>query len=57
MIEKSYGRYIEDDGAAPLIRSLRGAKTQTLPQTFVVGAPNYWENKVVPGGIEPPFAT
>ena len=33
MIEKRYGKFIADDGAAPLIRSLRGAKTQTQPQT------------------------
>jgi integrase len=57
MIEKSYGKFIADDGAAPLIRSLRRAKTQTQPQTFVVGASNYLKNIMVPGGIEPPFAT
>ena len=34
MIEKSYGKYIADDGANPLLRSLGGAKGQTLSQTF-----------------------
>jgi hypothetical protein len=34
MIEKSYGKFIADDGAAPLIRSLRGAKIQPSLQTF-----------------------
>ena len=57
MIEKNYGTFIADDGGAPLIRSLREAKTQTQPQTFAVAASNYRESKVVPGGIEPPFAT
>jgi hypothetical protein len=32
MIEKSYGRFIADDGAAPLIQSLRGAKTGPGPE-------------------------
>lgn len=57
MIEKNYGKFIADDGGAPLIRSLREAKTQTQPQTFAAAASNYRESKVVPGGIEPPFAT
>jgi hypothetical protein len=52
MIEKNYGKFIADDGGAPLIRSLREAKTQTQPQTFAVDASNYRETKVVPGGIE-----
>lgn len=57
MIEKSYGKFMADDGAAPPIRSLGKAKTQTFPQTFAIDASNYAEIKVVPGGIEPPFAT
>jgi hypothetical protein len=61
MIEKSYGKYIADDGADPLLRSLGGAKGQTLSQTFaektgtdenppVISA----VDEVVPRGIEPP---
>ena len=64
MIERSYGRFIADDGAAPLIRALAEAKTQTSPQTFgdegdgAVGFPvQSGSYKMVPGGIEPPFAT
>lgn len=53
-IEKGNGKFIADDGAAPLIRSLGEAKTQTHPQIFAVPASNYRERKVVPGGIEPP---
>lgn len=57
MIEKSYGKFIADDGAAPLIRSLEGAKTHTFHVPSAVSVGNYRESKVVPGGIEPPFAT
>lgn len=57
MIEKSYGTFIADDGAAPLIRSLAGAKTHTFHVPSAVSGGNYRESKVVPGGIEPPFAT
>jgi len=37
MIEKHYGRYINDDGDAPL-RDLLGAKSETLGETLSVGA-------------------
>lgn len=57
MIEKSYGRFISDDGAAPLVRSLGGAKMQTHHKPPVENIGNYWRTIVVPGGIEPPFAT
>jgi len=60
MIEKSYGRYITDDGVDPLIRSLGEAKGKTLRQTF---SPKTGTDEislviprvaaVVPGGIEP----
>ena len=38
MIEKSYGKFIADDGAAPLIRSLEGAKTHTFHVPSAVSA-------------------
>jgi hypothetical protein len=52
MIEKSYGKFIADDGAAPLIRSLAGAKMHTHVHTLVANEGNVAETKVVPGGIE-----
>ena len=57
MIEKSYGKFIADDGAAPLIRSPAGAKMRTFRMPSAVSASNFAATKVVPGGIEPPFAT
>jgi hypothetical protein len=53
MIEKSYGKFIADDGAAPLIRLLEGAKTQTFHVPSAISASSLAEVKVVPGGIEP----
>ena len=64
MIEKSYGKYIADDGANPLLRSLEEAKGQTLGQTFAEKAVGSEDSpfiprveRVVPRGIEPRFAT
>jgi integrase len=51
MIEKSYGKFIADDGAAPLIRSLRGEmRTFRIPSAASVA--KYAATEVVPGGIE-----
>jgi len=57
MIEKRYGKFIADNGADPLIRSLGEAKTPTFRIPSTISASNFAETKVVPGGIEPPFAT
>jgi len=52
MIEKHYGRYIRDDGDAPL-RALLGGKTETFTETF----PGYQRKSLIklvsPRGFEP----
>jgi integrase len=64
MIEKSYGKYIADDGASPLLRSLERVKRQTRRQTFAESTGTDGKLPVIPGGgevvprgIEPRFAT
>jgi len=52
MIEKHYGRYIRDDGDAPL-RALQGTKTETFPETFSDYPPNSLNSLVSPTGFEP----
>ncbi len=56
MIEKSYGKFIADDGAAPLIRSLEGAKTHTFHVPSAVSASKLAESKIIQGesNDEPP---
>ena len=51
--DSSYGKFLADDGAAPLIQSLQGAKMRTFRIPSEVCASNYAEKQVVPGGIEP----
>jgi len=52
MIERHYGRYIKDDGDAPL-RALLERKSETLNETFLTGGEKYLGFMVVPTGIEP----
>ncbi len=40
MIERHYGRYIKDDGDAPL-RALLERKSETLNETFLTGGEKY----------------
>ncbi len=56
MIEKHYGRYVRDDGDAPL-RALQEAKSETFSETFLGRKSNYLNPLVVPTGIEPVLPT
>jgi integrase len=55
MIQERYGRYIRDDGDAPL-RALFD-KTETFTETFEEGRGKSGKNMVVPTGIEPVLPT
>ena len=70
MIENSYGRFISDRGLAPLMRAVgAGRRSETARNREPCGnlrletagqkrKPRVSEAyEVVPGGIEPPFAT
>ncbi len=52
MIEKHYGRYIRDDGDAPL-RALLRVKTETFTETFSGDQRKSLNNMVSPRGFEP----
>ena len=52
MIEKHYGRYIRDDGDAPL-RALFGSKTETFTETFGVESGKLLKSMVPPTGHLP----
>ncbi|MCZ6546729.1 MAG: hypothetical protein O6837_01240, partial [Deltaproteobacteria bacterium] len=52
MIEKHYGRYIRDDGDAPL-RALFESKTETFTETFGVESGKLLKSVVVPTGPRP----
>ncbi|MCZ6563890.1 MAG: hypothetical protein O6948_13375, partial [Deltaproteobacteria bacterium] len=52
MIEKHYGRYIRDDGDAPL-RALFGSKTETFTETFGVESGKLLKSVMVPTGPRP----
>jgi len=52
MIEKHYGRYVRDDGDAPL-RALQEAKSETFSETFLDKKSNYLKSMVVPTGHLP----
>jgi len=52
MIEKHYGRYINDDGDAPL-RALLERKSETLSETFLTGGEKYLGYMVIPTGQSP----
>jgi len=52
MIENRYGKYIRDDGDAPL-RALFKGKTETFTETFGRESGKLGISLVVPTGIEP----
>ncbi len=52
MIEKHYGRYIRDDGDAPL-RALQEAKSETFSETFSDYPPKSLNSLASPTGFEP----
>ncbi len=52
MIEKHYGRYIRDDGDAPL-RALLGGKTETFTETFLDYPSKLLKSVASPRGFEP----
>ncbi len=54
MIEKHYGRYIKDDGDAPL-RALFELKTETFTETFEGESGKSLKSMVVPTGFIPAF--
>ncbi len=56
MIENRYGKYIRDDGDAPL-RALFGSKTETFTETFGGESGKLLKSMVVPTGIEPVLPT
>jgi len=55
MIERHYGRYIKDDGDAPL-RALLERESETLNETFLTGGEKYLGFMVIPTGLEPKSA-
>ncbi len=56
MIENRYGKYIRDDGDAPL-RALFESKTETFTETFERESGKLGKPLVVPTGIEPVLPT
>ncbi len=56
MIEKRYGKYISDDGDAPL-RALFESKTETFTETLGGESGKLLKTLVVPTGIEPVLPT
>jgi len=52
MIEKHYGRYIRDDGDAPL-KALQEAQSETFSETFLDYPPNSLNSLASPTGFEP----
>jgi integrase len=64
MIEQNYGKYIRDDGDAPLRAYVENRKTdqneektETFTETFSDEKTNYAETLVVPTGFEPVLPT
>ncbi len=64
MIEQNYGKYIRDDGDAPLRAYVENRKTdqneektETFTETFSDEKTNYAETLVVPTGVEPVLPT